>query len=79
MRDSLEKGNLALRPEEAKSNEHGIPGGAVDKNRPASAGDTGSFGKTPHAAGRLSPCTPSTEPMLQSPRAATTEPMCCNY
>ena len=40
MRDFLEKVNLALRPEEAKSND--FPGGAEDKNRPASAGDTGS-------------------------------------
>ena len=41
MRDFLEKLNLALRPEAAKSND--FPGGAVDKNRPASAGDTGSI------------------------------------
>ena len=40
MRDFLEKVNLALRPEEAKSND--FPGGAEDKNRPASTGDTGS-------------------------------------
>ena len=39
MRDFLEKVNLALRPEEAKSND--FPGGAVDKNWSASAGDTG--------------------------------------
>ena len=41
MRDFLEKVNLALRPEEAKSND--FPGGTEDKNRPASAGDTGSI------------------------------------
>ena len=43
MRDFLEKVNLALRSEGAESNEHDFPDGAVDKNRPASAGDTGSI------------------------------------
>ena len=43
MRDVLEKVNLALRPEETKRNEYDFPGSAVDNNRPASAGDTGSI------------------------------------
>ena len=43
MRDVLEKVNLALRPEETRRNEHDFPGGALDENRPAGAGDTGSI------------------------------------
>ena len=46
-----------------KRNE-GFPGGAVVKNPPANAGDTGSGGKSPHAAEQLSPCTTTTEPAL---------------
>ena len=42
MRDVLEKVNLALRPEETRRNEYDFPGGALDENRPAGAGDTGS-------------------------------------
>ena len=33
-------------------------------------------GKIPHAAGQLSPCATTTEPMLWSPPAASTEPVC---
>ena len=36
-------------------------------------------GKIPHATEQLSPCTTTTEPILYSPRAATTEPKCCSY
>ena len=47
-----------------------FPDGPVVKNPPSSAGDAGSIPgretKIPHAAGQL------------SPRAATTEPVCCN-
>ena len=32
--------------------------------------------KMPHAQEQLSPCTATTEPMLQSPRATSTEAMC---
>ena len=45
----------------------GFPGGAVVKNPPANAGDTGSkprSGKIPHAAEQLSPCATTTEPAL---------------
>ena len=45
----------------------GLPGGAVVKNPPANAGDTGSdpwSGKIPHAAKQLSPCATTTEPAL---------------
>ena len=44
-----------------------FPGGAVVKNLPANAGDTGSrpgLGRFPHAAEQLSPCTTTTEPAL---------------
>ena len=45
-----------------------FPGGAVVKNPPANAGDTGSrSGKIPHAVEQLSLC------------ATTTEPVCHNY
>ena len=48
----------------------GFPGGTVVKNPPASAGDTGSspsLGRFPHAAEQLSPCTTTTDPVLQRP------------
>ena len=48
----------------------GFPGGAVVKNPPANAGDTGSSpgpGRFPHAAEQLSPCATTTEPVLYSP------------
>ena len=48
----------------------GFPGGAVVKNLPANAGDTGSSpgpGTFPHAAEQLSPCATTTE--AQAPRA----------
>ena len=61
----------------------GSPGGAVVKNLPVNAGDTGSFDpcswKIPHAAEQLSPCATTTEHALWSPRATTTEPACHNY
>ena len=44
-----------------------FPGGAVVKNQPAKAGDTGSSrgpGRFPHAAEQLSPCATTTEPAL---------------
>ena len=37
------------------------------------------IGKTPHAAEQLSRCTTTTEPVLQSLGAATTEPTHYNY
>ena len=48
----------------------GFPGGAVVKNLPANAGDTGSrpgSERSQHAVQQLSPC------------ATTTEPVCHNY
>ena len=45
----------------------GFPGGAVVKNLPANAGDTGSspgLGRSPHAAKQLSLCATTTEPAL---------------
>ena len=33
----------------------------------------------PHAAEQLSLCAATTEPVLYSPRATTTEPVCHNY
>ena len=65
-----------------------FPGGPVVKNPPSNAGDEGLIPgpgtKIPHAAGQLSPCTTTAEPMrsgarapqLKSPCAATTEPVC---
>ena len=46
------------------------------KNPPANAGDMGSStgpGKFPRAAEQLNPCATTTEPVLYSPRATTTE------
>lgn len=66
-----------------KSSCRDITGGPVVKNQPPNERNMDGFdpwfGKTPHAAERLSPCTPSTEPLLESPQATTTEPTCCNY
>ena len=49
----------------------GLPGGPVVKNPSCNAEDAGSIpgqgNKIPHAAGQLSPC------------ATTREPVCCNY
>ena len=54
------------------------PGGTVDRNLPARAGDTDGLypwsGKVPRAAGQLSQCTPTSEPVLYSPRDTTAEP-----
>ena len=53
-----------------------FPDGAVDKNLPANAGDTGSIpgsGKIPHAVDQLNLCATTTEPLLSSPQAATPE------
>ena len=47
--------------------EQGFPGGAVVKNPPVSAGDTGlspGLERCPHAAEQLSPCATTTEPVL---------------
>ena len=52
----------------------GFPGGAVAKNPPANTGDKGSI----PGPGRFHMAR-ATKPVLQSPRAATTEPMSCNY
>ena len=46
------------------------------RNLPANAGDIGSFpdlGRIPHAMEQLSLCATSTEPVLESPGATTTE------
>ena len=57
----------------------GFPGSPWVKSLPCNAGDT-SFnprsGKIPHAVEQLNPCTTTTEPMLWSLGAATTEPLC---
>ena len=52
-----------------------FPGGTVVKNPPANAGDMGSSPGPgiPHAAEQLSLCATTTEPVLCSPRATTTE------
>ena len=58
---------LYLRLKERRSG--AFPGGAVVKNPPANAGDTGSkpwSGKIPHAAEQLSPCATTTEPACHS-------------
>ena len=54
-----------------------FPGGSVIKNPPANEGDTGlipGLGRS-HMPWSNKTC----EPQLLSPRAATTEPTCCNY
>ena len=66
-----------------------FPGGAVVKNPPANAGDTGSspgLGRShvprsnqARAPQLLSLCSSAREPQLQSLRATTTEPTCHNY
>ena len=38
-----------------------------------------SSGNILHATEQLSPCPMTIEPVLWSPRAASTEPMCCSY
>ena len=53
-----------------------FPGGTMDKNPPANAGDTGSIPgprKILYAVEQLNPCTTTTEPEIQSPGASTTE------
>ena len=46
----------------------GFPHGPVGRSLPANAGDTDGFdpwsGKTPHATGKLSPCSAATEPVV---------------
>lgn len=60
----------------------GLPGDTVGRNLPAYARghgfDVGSR-NSPHAADQLSSCTTATEPLLQSPGTATTEPRFYNY
>ena len=51
----------------------GFPGGSVVKNPPASAGFDPSSRNIPHTKKQLSLCITTTEPMLESPKAATTE------
>ena len=63
-----------------------FPGGPVVKSPASNARDAGSIPgggtKTPHAAGQLSPRAATIEQahtlQLESPRAATTEPVCHN-
>ena len=69
-------------PKKKKKKILDFPDGAVVKNLPANAGDMGSIlgpRKIPHATEQLSPCATAPEPVLQSPRATTTEPVCRNY
>ena len=52
---------------EVKYHHRDFAGGAVVKNPPANAGNTGSIpglGRFPHATEKLSPCTTTTEPAL---------------
>ena len=54
----------------------GFPGGSVVKNPPANAGDMGwipGSREIPQATEQLSPCTTTTEPVLQSPCITVTE------
>ena len=51
----------------------GFPGGLVMKNLPTWSG------RILHALEQLSPCTTTAEPVLWSPGAATTEPLCRDY
>ena len=60
----------SVEKESKKKNVRDFPGGAVDKNLPANAGDTGSdlwSGKIPRAAEQLSPCATTAE--ARAPRA----------
>ena len=76
---------VILRVEYTKGSQ-GFPGGAVDKNPPANAGDMGSnpgLGRShmPRsnkacAPQLLSLCSRACKPQLLSPRATTTEPAC---
>ena len=62
--------------------QEGSPGGSVVRNLPTSAADTGSIpglGQSHNATEQLSPCATTTEPLLWSPRAAATQPMCHSY
>lgn len=58
------------------SKKQGFPAGSVIKDLPADAGDMVRpwFGKTPHVAEELNPCTTTTEPVLWSLGIASTEP-----
>ena len=51
-----------------------FPGGSVDKNTPATAGDMGMIS----GSGRFHLCATATKSAVWSPRAATTEPIHCN-
>ena len=56
-------------------------GGPVAKNMPINTGDMGSIhgrGRSHIAAEQLTPCITITGPVLYSPCATTTEPMCWN-
>ena len=64
-----------LLPKEIKGEDEGtsgaFPGGSVVKNPPSNAGDAGSVPgrgtKIPHAAGQLSPRTPTKEEKTRTP------------
>ena len=61
----------------ARKKGRGFPDGSVKKNSPVNAGDMGSIphpNKIPHAEKQLSPWSTATEPVLQSPGAATARP-----
>ena len=57
-----------------------FPGGPVLRSLASSAGDLGLMHgrgtQIPHATGHQSLCTVTSEPALESPGAATAEPMC---
>ena len=57
-----------------------FPGGTVDKNQPANAGDSGSTWsrKIPRAMGQLSPCTTTTEIVPQPLSPTHLEPVPCS-
>ena len=66
-----------------KNGVQGFPGGAVVKNLPCNAWDTGSIPgleRSHNAVGHLNWCT-TTEPALKSPnpQPTSTKTKCCNY
>jgi len=64
-----------------KTHFQGFPGLSVVKNPPANEGDTGLIPapEEPTAEEQLSPCTTTTEPVLESLGAATTGPTRHSY
>ena len=79
MGDSRLRGGRMIRGK--KKSTQDFPGGSVVKNQPVNAGDMGSIPspKYPAWCRATKPCAATTEPMLWSLGAATTEPGSCNY